>query len=90
MSELRIWVESPTHVDHGDTASAFGCYMRLAGTDVRELLRDADTESCEKRPAVTQQLAAELRLRRHSLLLYKLITCLNSIISTATDTNPVT
>jgi hypothetical protein len=51
MSDLRIWVESPTHVDHRDIARACGSYTRLAVTDVREMFRDADTDSCEKRPA---------------------------------------
>jgi len=51
MSDLRIWVESPTHVDNRDSARAFGSYTRLAVTDVRELFRDADTDSFEKRPA---------------------------------------
>jgi len=51
MSDLRIWVESPSHVDHTDTARAFGRYTRLAVTDVQGLFRDADTDSCEKRPA---------------------------------------
>jgi hypothetical protein len=51
MSDLRIWVESPPHVDHRDTARAFGSYTRLAVTDVRELFHDADTDLCEKRDA---------------------------------------
>jgi len=51
MSDLRLWVESPTHVDHTDTARAFDSCTRLAVTDVQVLFRDADTDSCEKRPA---------------------------------------
>ena len=51
MSDLGIWVESPNHVDHTDTARAFGRYTQLAVTDDQLLFRDADNDSREKRPA---------------------------------------
>jgi hypothetical protein len=98
MSDLRIWVESHLScITETLLACAFGSCTRLVVMNVRALLRNADTDSCENRLAnklllnssplsyVTGRQACQV-----NALLHRPITRLNSIISTATDTNRIT